>query len=119
VAAALGDGSCIFNNPVACLQTAVARQLPILIVVLNNEAWHSVKASTLQVYPDGATAHSNRPPLTSLAPSPDYAGVAKACGAEGVRVCDPAALQQVLNDAVMMVRKQSKTVLVDIAIEMN
>jgi acetolactate synthase I/II/III large subunit len=119
VAAALGDGSCIFNNPVACLQTAVARQLPILIVVLNNEAWHSVKASTLQVYPDGAVAHSNHPPLTSLAPSPDYAGVAIACGAEGVRVGDPAALQQVLHDAVTMVRKQSKTMLVDIAIAMN
>ncbi len=119
VAAALGDGSCIFNNPVACLQTAVARQLPILIVVLNNEAWHSVKASTLQVYPDGATAHSNRPPLTSLTPSPDYAGVAKACGAHGAKVSDPAALQQVLSDAVAMVREQNKTVLVDIAIEMN
>ncbi len=119
VAAALGDGSCIFNNPVACLQVAVARQLPILIVVLNNEAWHSVKSSTLQVYPDGATAHSNHPPLTSLTPSPDYAGVAKACGAEGVKVCDPAALQETLNDAVTAVREQNKTVLVDIAIDMN
>jgi len=119
VAAALGDGSCIFNNPVACLQVAVARDLPILILVLNNEAWHSVKASTLQVYPDGATSKSNQAPLSSLSPSPDYAGVATACGAEGVSVSDPSALSEVLKNAAATVREKRKTVLVDIAIEMS
>ncbi len=117
VAAALGDGSCIFNNPVACLQTAVAQDLPILIAVLNNEAWHSVKSSTLQVYPDGATSKSNAAPLTSLAPSPDYAGVARACGADGVRVKDPADLPGAIADALKKVQEDRKTVLLDIAIE--
>ncbi len=119
VAAALGDGSCIFNNPVACLQVAVARGLPLLIVVFNNCAWHSVKASTMRVYPDGLTAHSEHSPLTSLAPSPDYAGIARACGAQGVRVSDPAALKAALGEAVNSVQDQKKTVLVDVIIEQS
>jgi len=116
VAAALGDGSCIFNNPVACLQVAVARDLPILIVVMNNGAWDSVRASALSVYPDGLTARANHPPLTSLAPAPDYAGIARACGVEGVTAGDPATLNATLRHAVKTVHQERKTVLVDVLI---
>lgn len=119
VAATLGDGSLIFNNPVACLQTAAARELPILILVLNNAAWDSVRASTVSVYPDGLTAKSINPPLTSLAPSPDYAAVANACGADGVAVKDPAELPRILSEAVNKVQSGKNSVLVDIAISMG
>ncbi|MFQ5562523.1 MAG: thiamine pyrophosphate-requiring protein [Parvularculaceae bacterium] len=116
VAAAMGDGSCIFNNPVACLQIAAARKLPILIAVLNNCAWQSVQASTVQTYPGGLTSKTNDPPLTSLAPSPDYAAVAEACGAEDISVSDPVALPAALAEAVKTVRNGKNTVLVDIAV---
>lgn len=116
VAAALGDGSCIFNNPVACLQTAAARDLAVLILVLNNGAWDSVRASTLQVYPAGSTAAANRAPLTYLSPSPDYAAVARGCGADGVSVDDPAALPGVLAAAVAATKSGARSVLVDIKI---
>jgi acetolactate synthase-1/2/3 large subunit len=116
VAAALGDGSCIFNNPVACLQLAAARRLAVLVLVLNNGAWHSVKASTLQVYPDGATAHAAAAPLTYLSPSPDYAAVARACGGRGLSVADPQSLPAVLEEAVAHVRRGESAMLVDIAV---
>lgn len=116
VAAALGDGSCIFNNPVACLQAAAAQNLAILVLVLNNGAWASVRASTLQVYPSGATAAAKRAPLTYLSPSPDYAAVARACGADGVSVADPADLSGVLAAAVAATKSGERSVLVDITI---
>ncbi len=116
VAAALGDGSFIFNNPVACFQAAAARKLGILVLVLNNNAWDSVRASTLQVYPSGATATSNCAPLTYLSPSPDYAAVARACGADGLSVADPAELQDALARAVEAVKAGGRSVLVDIKI---
>jgi len=119
VAAALGDGSCIFNNPVACLQVSAARELPLLIAVMNNRAWDSVRASSVAVYPGGATSRSNAPPLTSLSPSPDYAAIARACGAEGASVADPAALPAALQKAVEIVQTKEKTVLLDIQIEMS
>ncbi len=116
VAAALGDGSFMFNNPLACLQASAAQKLGILILVLNNEAWDSVRASTLQVYPAGATAKSARAPLTYLSPSPDYAAVARACGADGVSVADPASLPSVLAQAAAAVKETGRTFLVDIKV---
>ncbi|MGH6944334.1 MAG: thiamine pyrophosphate-requiring protein, partial [Geminicoccaceae bacterium] len=68
VIAAIGDGSYIFANPVACHQIAEALDLPVLIVVFNNGVWNAVRKATRAVYPDGHAAHSNRMPLSSLEP---------------------------------------------------
>lgn len=117
VAAALGDGSYIFNNPLACLQASAAQNLAILILVLNNGAWDSVRTSTLQVYPGGATANSPRAPLTYLSPTPDYAAVARACGAQGVSVAEPSLLRETLAQAIAAVKEAGQTVLIDIKID--
>lgn len=116
VVAALGDGSFMFNNPLACLQTSAARNLPILILVLNNGAWDSVRVSTLQVYPEGATSKTEVAPLTILSPSPDYAAVARACGADGASVADPSALPAALAQAISFVKEKGRTALIDIQI---
>ena len=46
VIAALGDGSHIFANPVACCQIAAAERLPVLFVIFNNAGWGAVDRAT-------------------------------------------------------------------------
>lgn len=98
--ACVGDGSYMFANPVACHQTAAALELPLLTVVFNNGIWNAVRRSTLYMYPKGKAAAANTMPITSLAPSPDYAGIARCHGAYAERVDDgaelPAAIERAL-----------------------
>lgn len=100
VIAAVGDGSYMFANPVACHQTAAALKLPILTIVLNNGIWNAVRRSTLYMYPTGNAASANVMPITAIDPSPDYAAIARAHGAfaEQVKVGSelPSALQRAL-----------------------
>lgn len=78
VVAAMGDGSYIFANPVACHQIAEALGLSIVVIVMNNNEWGAVRQSVVGLYPDGYAARSNSVPLTGLQPSPDFTRVAQA-----------------------------------------
>ena len=110
VIAAVGDGSYMFANPVACHQVSEALQLPVLTVVFNNGVWNAVRKSTEAVYPDGQAVRANRMPLTSLEPAPRYEMIVQASGGYGERVDAatelPAALRRAL-DAVKRDRRQA------------
>jgi acetolactate synthase I/II/III large subunit len=110
VIAAIGDGSYMFANPVACHQVGEALELPVLTVVFNNGVWNAVRKSTEAVYPDGHAVRANRMPLTSLEPAPRYEMIVQASGGYGERVeaADelPAALERAL-DAIRRERRQA------------
>jgi acetolactate synthase-1/2/3 large subunit len=110
VIAAVGDGSYMFANPVACHQVSEALQLPVLTIVFNNGIWNAVRKSTEAVYPDGHAVRANRMPLTSLEPAPRYEMIVEASGGYGERVEAagelPAALRRAL-DAVKRDRRQA------------
>jgi acetolactate synthase I/II/III large subunit len=110
VIAALGDGSYMFANPVACHQVSEALQLPVLTIVFNNGIWNAVRKSTQAVYPDGHAVRANRMPLTSLEPAPRYEMIVEASGGYGERVEAagelPAALRRAL-DAVKRDKRQA------------
>jgi acetolactate synthase-1/2/3 large subunit len=110
VIAAIGDGSYMFANPVACHQVGEALQLPVLTIVFNNGVWNAVRKSTEAVYPDGHAVRANRMPLTSLEPAPRYEMLVEASGGYGERVeaaSDlPAALERAL-DAIRRERRQA------------
>jgi acetolactate synthase I/II/III large subunit len=110
VIAAVGDGSYMFANPVACHQVSEALQLPVLTIVFNNGIWNAVRKSTQAVYPDGHAVRANRMPLTSLEPAPRYEMIAQASGGYGERVEAagelPAALRRAL-DAVKRDKRQA------------
>jgi acetolactate synthase-1/2/3 large subunit len=110
VIAAVGDGSYMFANPVACHQLSEALQLPVLTVVFNNGVWNAVRKSTEAVYPDGHAVRANRMPLTSLEPAPRYEMIVAASGGYGERVEAagelPAALRRAL-DAVQREKRQA------------
>lgn len=114
--AAMGDGSYIFANPVACHQVAEALGLPVLIIVKNNAMWNAVRRSVLGAYPEGAAVRANEMPLTSLAPTPDFAAIAKASRAFAERVEEPEALPAALTRAIQAIRTEGRPALLDVAV---
>ncbi len=103
IVATVGDGSYMFANPTACHQVAEALDLPILVIVVNNEEWGAVRKSVSGLYPGGQAARANRMPLTSLKPSPDFRRTAEASRAWARRVTDPAELQGAIEEALAIV----------------
>ncbi|MDH4109156.1 MAG: thiamine pyrophosphate-requiring protein [Gammaproteobacteria bacterium] len=89
----VGDGSFMFGNPTPAFVVADALRLPILIVVASNGMWYAVEQSTVDIYPEGAAAAGENLPLTQFGSTPDYAGIATACGAWGETVSDPNQLE--------------------------
>jgi acetolactate synthase I/II/III large subunit len=114
VIAAVGDGSHIFANPVACHQIAAAEGIPVLSVVFNNGGWGAVSRATRAMYPEGHAVRANVMPVTRLSPVPGYAAVAEACGVAGFTAADPASLPAVLEQALTVVRTERRAALVDI-----
>lgn len=117
--AAMGDGSYIFANPVACHQVAEALGLPVLIIVKNNAMWNAVRRSVLGAYPEGAAVRANEMPLTSLAPTPDFAAIAKASRAFAERVEEPEALPAALTRAIQAIRTEGRPALLDVAVGLS
>ena len=114
--AAVGDGSYMFSNPVACHQIAEALELPVLIVVKNNSGWNAVRRAVSSAYPRGAAMAMNTVPLTTLDPLPDFAAVARASRAHAERVERGADLPGALARALGVVRNERRHVLLDVAV---
>ena len=114
VIAAVGDGSHIFANPIACHQIAAAENIPILVVVFNNAGWGAVARATRAMYPDGHAARANRMPLTRFHPVPEFAAIAQACGCWGETVEDPALLPAALERAFSEIRENGRCAVLDV-----
>lgn len=112
----VGDGSFMFGNPTPTLMVAQALKAPIVILIANNGMWYAVEQSTLDVYPDGAAASAETLPMTEFGSSPDYAALAEACGAKGIRVEDPADLEAALREALETTRG-GRAVVIDMITE--
>ena len=86
VIATVGDGSYMFAVPSACHFVSKAYDLPILVIVYNNQSWEAVKHATLDIHPDGWAAKTRDMPLSELKPSPDYDRICTAFGGYGEKV---------------------------------
>lgn len=114
VLATMGDGTYMFANPVACHQIAEALNLPILILVLNNNEWGAVRQSVVGLYPDGYAAKANQVPLTGLSPSPDFTLVAQASRALALRAGDHVEFAEALKKGLDHIRARKGAALIDI-----
>ncbi len=114
--AAIGDGSYIFCNPVACHQIAEAMKLPILIIVMNNGIWNAVRRAARNVYPDGQADKLNVMPLTSLQPSPDFCQVAEASRGYAEKVERGEDLSAALARAVEVIRTEKRHALLELMV---
>ena len=114
--ATVGDGSYMFANPVACHQIAEALELPLLTIVFNNGIWNAVKRSTLDVFPDGYAAKSNRMPITSLQPLPDFCKVAEASRGFAQRVEHGSDLPKALSRAIDVIKTERRQALLEVIV---
>lgn len=115
----VGDGSYLFSVPGSVYWICQRYKIPILTIVLNNNGWHAPKRSLLLVHPDGLGSKATNEEMSlSFAPSPDYAGIAKAAAggelfAEKVASVDK--LDDVLKRAVESV-KNGVTAVLDVVV---
>ena len=114
VIASCGDGTYMFNNPTACHFVSQAYDLPMLTIVCNNAVWHSSKAATQQVLPDGWAASTGKFPLCELSPSPRYEMVVAAHGGYGEMVDDPQQLLPALKRALKVVKEERRQAVLNV-----
>ena len=109
-----GDGTYMFNNPTACHFVSHAYNLPMLTIICNNAIWHSTKAATQQVMPDGWAVSTGNFPLTELAPSPRYEMVVAAHGGYGEMVDDPQQVLPALQRALKVVKEEKRQAVLNV-----
>jgi acetolactate synthase-1/2/3 large subunit len=94
----VGDGTLLYNPVVQSLGYAANAQLPIIIVVFNNNEYTAMRENHLDYYPDGVSKQHS---IYYGAPvnGPDYAVLGAPFGGWGRKVEDPAQLVPALRDA--------------------
>ncbi|MFC2071030.1 thiamine pyrophosphate-requiring protein, partial [Chloroflexota bacterium] len=117
VVAIVGDGTFIFGCPVPTLWAAEACKAPFLCVIMNNARYNAPKRAIRSTY--GEQSFSDKTGNfvgTDIVPPPDYAEIARACGAYGLTVEEPSEVKSVLSGALEQVR-QGKMAVVDVRIQ--
>ncbi|MDB5964706.1 MAG: hypothetical protein JWQ72_1206 [Polaromonas sp.] len=114
VVATLGDGAYVFDNPTACHWVSAARNLPVLVVIYNNQMYGAVRNSTLAMYRDGVSANNDCTLLADLSPSPAFEKIAEASGGYGERVEDPSALEAAMARALHAVVHEKRQALLNV-----
>jgi len=113
VVATLGDGAYMFDNPTACHWVSAVQNLPILVLVFNNQMYGAVRNSTTSMYPQGVAGGNNNL-LADLSPAPAFEKVVEASGGYGERVDAPGQLAAALARAVDAVTRQGRQALLNI-----
>ncbi|MDN5926332.1 MAG: thiamine pyrophosphate-requiring protein [Hyphomicrobiales bacterium] len=115
VVTVVGDGSFMFGVPSAALWTAVQNRVAVLILVVNNACYNSVRLAARDAYPSGTQAASGFVGVDIIDP-PAFEAIAQACGAWGVRVDNPVELKPRIREALDVV-KGGRTAVVNITIQ--
>lgn len=102
VVCVVGDGSFIFGVPTAALWMAKTHKIAVLIIVVNNACYNSVRLATRDSYPEGIQATQGYVGV-DLSDPPAFEAIAEACGAWGRRVTSIDALDSTLAEALEVV----------------
>ena len=116
VAALVGDGAFLFGCPTAALWVAEASQAPFLTVIFNNQMYYAAKRSWQTAYPEGYGERLDRYVGTQIAPSPEYALLARASRAHGERVEAPEELESALKRGLAAVQ-DGQAAVVDVRLQ--
>jgi acetolactate synthase I/II/III large subunit len=114
IVAIIGDGGMIFANPTACHWVAETHQLPIVMVIFNNERYGAVRNATMAMFVSGAAGRENGLGLADLSPTPPFERYAEAHGAFAARVERSADLPAILASARNAVLNQKCHALVNV-----
>jgi acetolactate synthase-1/2/3 large subunit len=85
----IGDGGFHYNPVPSCLGLAQEYNLPITVVVFNNQRYLSMERGLLKYYPDGVSKKTGIHFGGPIQPNPDYRHYADVYGGYGIRVTDP------------------------------
>jgi acetolactate synthase-1/2/3 large subunit len=110
VVTGVGDGTYFMSAPLAAHHVSRAENLPFLTVIYNNGRWGAVRNAVQTLHPHGYAIKSNRAPLISLDPSPDFEKIVESCGGAGYRVETRTELRPTLEAAVSTVREGRQAV---------
>ena len=114
VVATLGDGAYVFDNPTACHWVSAAQNLPVLVIIYNNQMYGAVRNSTSAMYKDGVSANNHCTLLADLSPSPAFEKIAEASGAYGERVDDPSQLKAAMERGLHAVIHEKRQALLNV-----
>jgi acetolactate synthase-1/2/3 large subunit len=89
----VGDGGFHYNAVPSCLGVAQEFDLPITIIVFNNQRYLSMERGLLKYYPEGASKKTGVHFGGPILPNPDYRLYAEIYGGFGARVTDPKEIQ--------------------------
>jgi acetolactate synthase-1/2/3 large subunit len=109
----IGDGAFNYNPVPACLGLAQQYNVPIMIIICNNEGYASQEWNLYKYFPSGYALRENDPYGKVIEPTPDYAALAPAFGAHGECVTEPGKLEQALRNGITAVQ-QGKLALLDV-----
>ncbi len=114
VIATVGDGSYLFNVPTSCHFVSQAYNLPILVVVFNNQCWGAVRGAAASVHPEGWAVKTDHFPLSELSPTPAYEMICQANGGYGERVEEPDAVLPALKRALQAVKEERRQAVLNV-----
>jgi len=116
VIAIIGDGSFNYNPALAALGFSQEYGMPILIVLLNNYGYLSMKSGLPKYFPQGWATRTRNFVGTSITPSPDYATITRAFDGYGEMVDEPGAVRSALERGLKAVTS-GQVALIDIRLE--
>jgi acetolactate synthase-1/2/3 large subunit len=112
----IGDGSFNYNPGIAGFGFTQEFRMPILVVLMNNHGYKSMKRGVPEYYPKGWAVRTNQFVGTSIAPAPDYPAIARAFDGFGERVQSPDDVKPALERGLQAAR-DGRIALVDIWLE--
>jgi acetolactate synthase-1/2/3 large subunit len=114
VVATVGDGSYLFSVPSVCHYVSAAYQLPILVIIFNNQGWGAVRRATCTVHSDGWAAQAGRFPLGDFESPGHYEKICEAFDGYGERVEKPEELGPALERTMDMVKNKKRQAVLNV-----
>lgn len=111
----IGDGSFLYNPVLPSLTFSKNQDLPILIIILNNNNYEVMRKTHLEWYPDGVSAREKLFYGVHIN-GPDYSTVANLIDGHGLQVDQPAILKDALDKAIATV-EGGKTAILNIMLD--
>jgi acetolactate synthase-1/2/3 large subunit len=112
----VGDGTFHYNPVPAGLGFLQEYKLPVLIIILNNSGYVSMRRGYHRSFPEGWAASHKKYLGVNIAPSPDYSKMAETYGAYGERIEVPEDIEAAVNRALKEILSE-RTALLDVIID--
>ena len=93
-----GDGGFMMTPHILC--TAVEYNIPAVWIIFNNYGWNVIRHQANGVWPGREIVTSFKREETGQFYNPDFAALAKACGADGTKIEKPGEFQKVFKHAI-------------------